>query len=70
MSKSRRRPEANSVRVPEMEAQSNPSSSPSRSPGAARTKNDVQVAYGVRFERSLYGWKDNFMELPMELVPP
>ena len=70
MSKSRRRPEANSVRVPEVEAQNNSSSSPSRSLGAARTKKDAQVAYGVRFGRSLYGWKDNFMELPMEPVPP
>ena len=43
----------------------NSSSSPPRSPGAARTKNDAQVAYGVRFGRYLYGWKDNFKELPM-----
>jgi len=42
------------------------SSSPPRSPGAARTKNDAQVTYRVRFERSLYGWKDNLKELPME----
>ena len=70
MSKSRRRPEANSVRVSEVEAQNNSSSSPSRSPGVARTKNDAQVAYGVRFGRCLYGWKDNFMELPMAPVPP
>ena len=54
----------------EVEAQSNSSLSPSRSPGAARTKNDAQVAYGVRFGRSLYGWKDNFMELPMAPVSP
>ena len=70
MSKSRRRPDANSVRVSEVEAQSNYSSSLSRSLGAAHTKNDAQVAYNVRFGRSLYGWKDNFMELPIELVPP
>ena len=70
VSKSRRRSKANSIRVPEVEAQNNSSSSPSRSPGAAHTKNDVQVAYGVRFGRYLYGWKDNFMELPMEPVPP
>ena len=37
---------------------------------SAPTKNDVQVAYSVRFGRSLYGWKDNFMELPMAPVPP
>ena len=69
MSKSRRRPKANSVRVLEVEAQNNSSLSQSWSPRAARTKNDAQVAYYVRFGRSLYGWKDNFMELPMELVP-
>ena len=33
-----------------MEAQRNSSSSPSRSPGAARTKIDAQVAYGVRLD--------------------
>ena len=70
MSKSRRRPKANSVRVSEVEAQSNSSLSLSRSPVATRTKNDAQVAYGVYFGCSLYGWKDNFMELPMALVPP
>ena len=63
-----RRPKAYSVRIPKVEAQNNSSSSPPRSPGAAHTKNDAQVPYGVRFERSLYGWKDNFKELPMELV--
>ena len=70
MSKSRRMPEANSVRVLEVEAQSNSSSSPSLSLGAAHTKNDAQVAYGVRFGCSLYGWKDKFMQLPIEPVPP
>jgi hypothetical protein len=29
---------------------------------------DAQVAYGVGFGRSLYGWKDNFEELPMAPV--
>ena len=42
--------------------------SPPRSPGAARTKNDAQIAYRVRFERSIYGWKDNFKELSMTPV--
>ena len=51
-----------------MEAQNNSSSSPPRSSGAARTKNDAQVTYGVRFRRSLHGWKGNFKELPMTLV--
>ena len=44
------------------------SSSPPRSTGAARTKKDAQASYGVRFRCSLYGWKDNFKELPMALV--
>ena len=44
------------------------SSSPPRSLGAARTKINAQAAYGVRFGCSLYGWKDNFKELPMALV--
>ena len=64
--KSSRRPKAYPVRVPKVEAQNKSSSSPPRSPGAARTKNDSQVAYGVRFGCSLYGWKDNFKELLME----
>ena len=51
-----------------MEAQNNSSSSPPRSLGAVRTKNDAQVAYGVRFKCSLYGWKDNFKELAMAPV--
>ena len=66
--KSRRRPKAYPVRVPKVEAQNNSSSSQLRSSGATRTKNDAQVAYRVRFGRSLYGWKDNFNELPMAPV--
>jgi hypothetical protein len=31
---------------------------------------DNQVAYGVGFGRSLYGWNQNFIELAMALVPP
>ena len=53
---------------PRWRPKNNSSSSPPRSSGAIRTKNDAQVAYGVRFERSLYGWKDNFKELPMAPV--
>ena len=34
----------------------------------SRTKNDAQVTYKVRFGCYLYGWKDNFKELPMKLV--
>jgi hypothetical protein len=33
-----------------------------------RNKTDAQVAYGVGFERSIYGWKHNFIGLPMEPV--
>jgi hypothetical protein len=43
-------------------------SSPSRSPGAAFTKTDAQVAYGLYFWCSLYGWTDNFITLPMALA--
>ena len=66
--KSRRRPKAYPVRVPKVKAQNNSSSSPPRSPGAAHTKNDAQVALGVIFGCSLCGWKGNFKELPMALV--
>jgi len=52
----------------ELEAQFKSSSSLLRSPGATRTKINAQAAYGVHFGCSLYGWKDNFKELPMELV--
>jgi hypothetical protein len=33
-----------------------------------RNKTDAQVAYGVGFGRSIYGWKKNFIKLPMALV--
>ena len=52
----------------ELEAQSKSSLSMLRSPGTARTKINAHAAYGVRFRFSLYGWKDNFKELPMALV--
>jgi hypothetical protein len=65
-SKSRRRSKVDPVRVPEVDAKSNSSSSPVRSPGAVHNKTDAQVAYGVSFERSIYGWKHNCIELPME----
>ena len=51
-----------------MEAQTNSTLFRFRALGAARTKMDVQVAYGVGFGRYSYGWKDNFKMLPMELV--
>jgi hypothetical protein len=55
------------VRI-KMEAQTGSTSFQFRNPGTARTKTDAQVAYGVGFGCSLYGWKDNFRKLPMELV--
>ena len=51
-----------------MEAQTDSSSFQFRTLGTARTKTDAQVAYGVGFGRSLYGWKDNFKDLPMAPV--
>jgi hypothetical protein len=33
-----------------------------------RNKTDAQVAYGVGFGRSIYGWKQNFIKLPMVSV--
>ena len=51
-----------------MEAQTDSTSFQFRTPGTARTKTDTQLAYGVGFGRSLYGWKDNFKTLPMALV--
>jgi hypothetical protein len=51
-----------------MEAQTGSTSFQFRTPGIARTKTDAHVAYGVGFECSLYGWKDNFKKLPMEPV--
>ena len=50
-----------------MEDQTNSTSFQFRTPETARTKTDAQITYGVGFGRSLYGWKDNFKELPMAL---
>jgi hypothetical protein len=52
-----------------LEAQSKSSSSSSRAPGAAGSKTDAQVAYGLCFRRSTYGWKDNWIRKSMEVVP-
>jgi hypothetical protein len=68
VSKSRKRSKVDPVRVPEVEAKSNSSPSPARSTGAVRNKTDAQVAYGVGFGRSIYGWKQNFIKLPMAPV--
>ena len=51
-----------------MEAQTDSISFQFRTPGTGRTKTDAQVAYGVGFGRTWYGWKDNFKTLPMALV--
>jgi hypothetical protein len=55
------------VRI-KMEAQTGSTSFQFRTPGTTRTKTDAHVAYRVRFECSLYGWKHNFKKLPMEPV--
>jgi hypothetical protein len=34
------------------------------------TKIDALAIYGVGFGRSIYGWNQNFIELPMAPVPP
>ena len=68
VSKSRRRSEANSVRVPEVEAQSNSSSSLPRPPGPVCLKLVTQDASGLRFRRSTYGWKDNLIRKPIQVV--
>jgi hypothetical protein len=51
-----------------VEAKSNLSSGPVRSPRAVHNKTDAQVAYEVGFGRSIYGWKHNFIDLPMAPV--
>ena len=66
--KSRRRPEANSARVPEVEAQSNSSSSLPRPLGPVCLKLVIQDASGLRFPRSTYGWKANLIMKPIQVV--
>ena len=68
MSKSRRRPEANLVRVPEVEAQSNSSSSLSRPLGPVCLKLVTQDTSRLRFRRSTYGWKANLIRKPIQVV--
>jgi hypothetical protein len=68
VSKSRRRSEANSVRVPKVEAQSNSSSSLPRPPGSVYLKLVTQDASGLRFRRSTYGWKANLIRKPIQVV--
>jgi hypothetical protein len=45
-----------------------PSSSPTRSPGPPRIQIDVQIAYDLRFERSIYAQKAKEIKIPMVLV--
>ena len=66
--KSRRRSEANSVRIPEVEAQSNSSSSLPRPLGPVCLKLVTQDASGLHFWRSIYGWKANFIRKPIQVV--
>ena len=68
MSKSRRRSEANSVRVPEVEAQSNSSLSLSRPSGPVCLKLVTQDASGLHLRRSTYGWKANLIRNPIQVV--
>ena len=55
------------VRI-KMEAQTDSTSFQFWTPRTARTKTDAQIAYGHRFGRTWYWWKDNLKTLPMELV--
>jgi hypothetical protein len=44
---------------------SNSTSTPPRIPEPYFTKTDALATYGVRFGRSIYGWNQNFIELPI-----
>jgi hypothetical protein len=46
-----------------------PSLSPTRSPGPPRIQIDVQIAYDLRFERSIYTRKAKQITFLMALVP-
>jgi hypothetical protein len=49
---------------------SNSTSTPPRIPESDFTKTDALATYRVGFGRSIYGWNQNLIELPMALVPP
>jgi hypothetical protein len=51
-------------------AKSDSTSSPSRSPRLVYTKTDVQDASELWLGSTLYGWKDNEISFPTQLVPP
>jgi hypothetical protein len=44
------------------------SSSPTQSPGLSRIQIDVQIAYDLRFGRSIYAQKDKEIIIPMAPV--
>jgi hypothetical protein len=52
------------------ESMSNSTSTPPRIPEPDFTKIDALATYGVGFGCSIYGWNQNFIDLPMALVPP
>ena len=68
VSKSTRRSEANSVRVPEMEAESNLSSSLPRPSGPVCLQLVTQDASRLCFRWSTYGWKANLIRKPIQVV--
>ena len=68
VSKSRRRSEANSVRIPEVESQSNSSSSLPWTLGPVCLKLVTQDASGHHFQRSIYGWKANLIRKLIQVV--
>ena len=42
---------------------------PSRISETVCTKNNATSTYGFRLRRTLYGWKDNFINFPTDMVP-
>jgi hypothetical protein len=52
------------------ESRSNSTSTPPQIPEPDFTKIDTLATYGVGFGCSIYGWNQNFIELPMAPVPP
>ena len=51
-----------------VEAQSNSSSSPVRTPGSVCLKLVTQNASRLRFRRFIYGWKANLIRKPIQVV--
>ena len=69
VSKSRRTPECHLVRVPEVEVQSNSSSSLPRPLGPVCLKLVTQDVSELCFRWSTYGWKANLIRKPIQMVP-